>query len=84
MSGTGNCYDNAVVESFFGSLKMELIHHAAYHSREEAMNDIFYYSESFYNRQRRHSSLGYISPLAYEARYQQQEMVNDHRLCPLS
>ena len=84
MSGTGNCYDNAVVESFFGSLKMELIHHVAYHSREEAMNDIFYYIESFYNRQRRHSSLGYVSPLAYEARYQQQVMVNDHRLCPLS
>ena len=48
---------------------MELIHHVAYHSREEAMNDIFYYIESFYNRQRRHSSLGYVSPLAYEDRY---------------
>jgi putative transposase len=72
MSGTGNCYDNAVVESFFGTLKMELIHHTAYQTREEAMTDIFLYIESFYNRKRRHSTLGYVSPLAYEACYQQQ------------
>lgn len=84
MSGTGNCYDNAVVESFFGSLKMELIYHAAYQTRVEAENDIFFYIEGFYNRQRRHSSLGYVSPLAYEAHYQQQLVVNDHRLCPLN
>jgi len=72
MSSTGNCYDNAVVESFFGSLKMELIHHAVYLTREEAMTDIFFYIEGFYNRRRRHSTLGYVTPLAYEARYQQQ------------
>lgn len=74
MSGTGNCYDNAVVESFFSTLKMELIHHAVYQTRQEAMTDIFSYIEGFYNRQRRHSTLGYVSPLAYETRYQQQMM----------
>lgn len=57
MSGTGNCYDNAVVESFFGSLKMELVHQAIYLTCEEAMMDIFFYIEGLYNRRRRHSSL---------------------------
>lgn len=74
MSDTGNCYDNAVVESFFGSLKMELVYQATYRTREEAMTDIFFYIEGFYNRQRRHSTLGYVSPLAFEARYYQQVM----------
>jgi len=69
MSGTGNCYDNAVVESFFGSLKMELVHLAFYQTRQEAMTDVFFYIEGFYNRNRLHSSLGYVSPLAYEALY---------------
>jgi transposase InsO family protein len=72
MSGTGNCYDNAVAESFFGTLKMELIHHTTYRTREEAMTDIFFYIEGFYNRRRRHSTLGYASPLDYEASYYQQ------------
>jgi putative transposase len=71
MSGTGHCYDNAVVESFFGILKMELVHHASYSTRQEAMTDIFLYIEGFYNRRRRHSTLGYLSPLAFEARYHQ-------------
>jgi putative transposase len=84
MSGTGNCYDNAVVESFFGTLKMELVYHAHYQSREEAMTDIFFYIESFYNRQRRHSSLGYLSPLAYEACFREQMMASDYCLCPLN
>jgi putative transposase len=74
MSGTGNCYDNAVVESFFGTLKMELSHQAAYLTREEAMSDIFNYIEGFYNRRRRHSTLGYLSPIAFEACYQQQTL----------
>jgi len=72
MSGTGNCYDNAVVESFFGTLKMERVHHVRYQTREEAKTDIFFYIESFYNRRRRHSSLDYLSPLAYEASYHEQ------------
>jgi putative transposase len=67
MSRRGNCYDNAVVESFFGSLKTELIHHKRYASREEARQSLFEYLEVFYNRKRRHSALGYQSPAEYEA-----------------
>ena len=68
MSRTGNGWDNACVESFFGTLKRELIHHRQYHSREEAKQEIFEYLEVFYNRQRRHSTLGYQSPAEFEAR----------------
>ena len=68
MSRKGNCWDNACVESFFGTLKRELIHHRQYRTREEATQDIFEYIEVFYNRQRRHSTLGYHSPAEYEAR----------------
>lgn len=67
MSGRGNCYDNAVVESFFATLKKELIHRRRYRTREEARADIFEYIEVFYNRKRLHSTLGYRSPVAYEA-----------------
>jgi putative transposase len=66
MSRAGNCYDNAAMESFFGTLKCELIHDRRYHTRAEARQDIFEYIEVFYNRQRRHSSLGYLSPVDYE------------------
>jgi putative transposase len=66
MSRAGNCYDNAAMESFFGTLKCELIHDRHYRTRAEARQDIFEYIEVFYNRQRRHSSLGYLSPVAYE------------------
>ena len=66
MSGTGNCYDNAPTESFIGSLKMEWVHHAYYETRAQARADIFFYIEAFYNRQRRHSTLGYVSPAAFE------------------
>jgi transposase InsO family protein len=72
MSGTGNCYDNAVAESFFGTLKSELVHHASYQSRAEAELDIFYYIEGFYNRTRRHTTLGYLSPADFEAQFQLQ------------
>jgi transposase InsO family protein len=67
MSRVGNCYDNAVVESFFGTLKTELIHHETYESRAAARQALFEYIEVFYNRQRRHSALGYRSPIEYEA-----------------
>jgi transposase InsO family protein len=67
MSRTGNCYDNAVVESFFGTLKTELIHHQTYDSRAAAHQALFEYIEVFYNRQRRHSALDYRSPIEYEA-----------------
>jgi len=68
MSRKGNCYDNAVVESFFSSLKNEVTHHRRYQTREEARAEIFHYIELFYNRRRLHQTLGYVSPVAYEAR----------------
>lgn len=67
MSRTGNCYDNAVMESFFGTLKTELVYHENYPTRGEARLSIFEYIEVFYNRQRRHSAIGYMSPEAFEA-----------------
>ena len=66
MSGVGQCWDNAVVESTFGSLKRELVHHETYATREEATASVFEYIEVFYNRVRRHSTLGYVSPVEYE------------------
>ena len=68
MSRKGNCWDNACIESFFGTLKRELVYHRHYATREEATQDIFEYIEVFYNRQRRHSTLGYNSPAEFEAR----------------
>jgi len=62
MSGAGHCYDNAVAESFFATLKRECLHRRAYRTRIEARADVFRYIEIFYNRQRRHSSVGHISP----------------------
>jgi putative transposase len=66
MSGAGNCYDNAVMESFFHSLKTERVHHRRYATRAEARSDLFHYIEVFDNRRRRHSSIGYQSPLGFE------------------
>ena len=66
MSAVGQCWDNAPAESFFASLKKELTHHEDYQTREEARADIFEYVEVFYNNQRLHSSLGYVTPAAYE------------------
>ena len=77
MNGAGTWYDNAPMESFFGTLKSELVHHRAYQTRNEAKADVFYYIESFYNRHRLHSSLGYLSPDEYEQLfYQQQEVTS--------
>ena len=67
MSRSGNCYDNAVMESFFGTLKTELVHHERYATREQARSSIFEYVEVFYNRRRRHSAIGYVSPDTFEA-----------------
>jgi transposase InsO family protein len=69
MSGRGNCFDNASMESFWGILKQELIHHRRYRSRREAMEDITEYIEIFYNRQRLQAGLGYLSPVAYIQKY---------------
>lgn len=71
MSGTGNCYDNAVAESFFHTLKTECVHFERYESRENAKQSIFEYVEVFYNNQRRHSTLGYVSPAEFERRFNQ-------------
>jgi putative transposase len=66
MSGVGQCWDNAPAESFFASLKKELTNHEDYQTRAEARASIFEYIEVFYNQQRLHSSLGYVTPAAYE------------------
>jgi putative transposase len=66
MSRRGNCYDNAVVESFFSSLKKERVKRKIYPTREEAKSDIFDYIEVFYNRTRRHSFLNQLSPMVFE------------------
>lgn len=66
MSRKGNCWDNAVVESFFATLKKEEVHRERYLTREQAKASLFYYIEVFYNRKRRHSALGYLSPHDYE------------------
>lgn len=67
MSRKGNCWDNAVAESFFHTLKTELIHHQTFRNREEAKQVVFEYIEVFYNRERLHSANGYLSPVDYEA-----------------
>lgn len=66
MSRKGNCWDNAPVESFFGTLKQELVHRHNFATREGARQEIFNYIEVWYNRKRRHSSIGYISPAEFE------------------
>ncbi|KZN12158.1 IS3 family transposase [Marinomonas sp. TW1] len=69
MSRKGECWDNAVAESFFGSLKNELVHEMDYRTRKEARQSIFEYIEVFYNRKRRHAFLDYVAPVDYEAQY---------------
>jgi len=66
MSSAGSCYDNAVVERFFATLKRERTRRRQYRTRDDARADLFDYIERFYNRQRRHSYLGYLSPVEYE------------------
>ena len=66
MSRRGNCWDNAPMESFFASLKKELVHHEKYATRAEAKASLFEYIEVFYNRERRHSALGYVAPAQFE------------------
>ena len=66
MSRQGNCYDNAAMEAFWSTLKMELIYRQSFATRQQAREAIFEYIEVFYNRQRRHSALGYASPTDFE------------------
>ena len=70
MSRRGDCWDNAVAESFFASLKLELVYQVHWQTRAAARTAIFEYLELFYNRRRRHSSLGYLSPVEFERRNQ--------------
>jgi transposase InsO family protein len=70
MSGKGDCWDNAMMESFFGSMKTEWVYEKDYQSRQAAKEDLFKYIELFYNRQRRHASLGYVSPEDFEHEYE--------------
>lgn len=69
MSRKGNCYDNACAETFFSTIKCELIYHKRYKTRNEAQEDIFWYIEVFYNRKRRHQALGYMTPIEFKQRY---------------
>ena len=69
MSRKGNCYDNAPMESFWGTLKNELVHHQRYLTRQQAIREITEYIEIFYNRERRQKRLGYLSPAQYEKRF---------------
>ena len=75
MSRKGNCYDNAPMESFWGSLKNELVHHCRYETRVEDKVSILEYIEIFYNRQRRHSRLGYVAPAIFSINYNNQRQV---------
>ena len=67
MSRSGNCYDNAVMESFFKTLKTELVYHEHYATYEQARQSLYHYIEIFYNHQRLHSALDYQSPASYES-----------------
>jgi putative transposase len=68
MSRKGNCWDNAPRESFFGTLKTELVHHREYPDRDTARRDLFAYIEGYYNRARIHSAIGYITPQQADAK----------------
>jgi putative transposase len=74
MSRKGNCYDNAPMESFWGTLKQELVHHRHYRTRQEAIQDITEYIEVFYNRQRRQARLGFLSPAAYTQKFYAEQL----------
>jgi len=76
MSRKGNCWDNVVVESFFGALKEECVGETVYVSRDEARLELFTYMEVYYNRVRRHSTLGYVSPLQYEKMGESHTFIN--------
>ena len=73
MGAAGNCYDNAMAESFFATLECELLQRAPFASREEAQLEIFEFLEAFYNRKRRHSGLGYLSPVDFEKAWHSQQ-----------
>lgn len=73
MGSRGDCFDNAVAESFFATLKKELIRRQSWPSRRELTGEVFDYIETFYNHRRRHSTLGYLSPASFEEQRQSQQ-----------
>lgn len=75
MSRKGNCWDNAVAESFFHSLKTQLIHHVRFQNSEEAERSLFHYIEVYYNRRRKHSTNGYVAPALYEMEWRDKRKV---------
>lgn len=75
MSSSGSCFDNAVAESFFSTLKCEWLHRQRFATRQDARTAIFYFIEAFYNRRRLHSTLDYVSPLAFEDAYYQSRRI---------
>jgi putative transposase len=79
MSRKGNRWDNAVAESFFATLKTELVYLRRFATRQEARAAIFDFIEVFYNRERRHSSLGYVSPVEYEMNFDQDKRERETR-----
>ena len=70
MSRKGNCYDNACAETFFSTIKCELLYHKKYKTRDEVRKDIFWYIEIFYNRKRRHQAIGYMTPFEFRIKYE--------------
>ena len=78
MGSKGDCFDNAVCESFHASIKKELLHRHSWPTKAEARTAVFDYIETFYNQRRRHSTLGYIAPALYEAQYEE-AMSNNHK-----
>jgi len=84
MSGTGNCFDNAVAESFFHTLKIALVHNQTFYTRNQATRTIFEYIECFYNRKRMHSSIGYKSPNQFEQEYYHQKTPYPKQHCLLN
>lgn len=75
MSRKGNCYDNACAETFFATIKCEILYHNRYKTREEAHRDIFWYIEIYYNRKRRHQALGYLTPMQFKQTFYERENV---------
>lgn len=73
MSRKGNCWDNAPTESFYATRQRELVHHRRFATRQETRLAVFTWIETWYNRKPRHSTLGYLSPQAFERQYQQQQ-----------
>jgi transposase InsO family protein len=69
MSRKGNCWDNAVAESFFSILKKEMVHHEEFQTRQDEKDELFDYIEAFYNRKRIHSAAGFLSPERFEAKF---------------